>query len=131
TIGKLLAELSCKIEEKHTQRILSHLNAVNRRMTATGNKRISDLNDIDDSISSKVADFFPGISLKLHFELPDFKDIFKSGTVKVYEDSFPGIARDCSSYGHGTQRSIQMALIRHLADITNGDDIKTTTLLLI
>ncbi|HCT2016471.1 TPA: AAA family ATPase [Escherichia coli] len=131
TIGKLLAELSCKIEEKHTQMILSHLNAVNRRMTATGNKRISDLNDIDDSISSKVADFFPGISLKLHFELPDFKDIFKSGTVKVYEDSFPGIARDCSSYGHGTQRSIQMALIRHLADITNGDDIKTTTLLLI
>lgn len=131
TIGKLLAELSCKIEEKHTQRILSHLNAVNRRMTATGNKRISDLNDIDDSISSKVADFFPGISLKLHFELPDFKDIFKSGTVKVYEDSFPGIARDCSSYGHGTQRSIQMSLIRHLADITNGDDIKTTTLLLI
>ncbi|MGC6761680.1 AAA family ATPase, partial [Escherichia coli] len=35
------------------------------------------------------------------------------------------------SYGHGTQRSIQMSLIRHLADITNGDDIKTTTLLLI
>ncbi|WFV07159.1 ATP-dependent nuclease [Citrobacter freundii] len=131
TIGKLLAELSCKIQEQHSNRILRHIDAVNRRMTATGNKRISDLTDIDTSISNKIADFFPGINLKLHFELPNFEEIFKSGTVKVYEDSFPGIARDCSSYGHGTQRSIQMALIRHLADITNSENVRTTTLLLI
>ncbi|HBM3004126.1 TPA: AAA family ATPase [Klebsiella michiganensis] len=131
TIGKLLSELSAKIQEQHSNRILKHIEAVNRRMTASGNKRLSDLVDIDNSISDKVADFFPGINLKLHFELPNFEDIFKAGTVKVYEDSLPDIARDCSCYGHGTQRSIQMALIRHLADITTNENIGTTTLLLI
>ncbi|MER2981348.1 ATP-dependent nuclease [Serratia bockelmannii] len=131
TIGKLLSELCESVQKSNSTRISKHLNAVSRRMEADGNKRIPELSDIDTSINEKIADFFPGINLKLHFPTPSFEDLFKSGTVKVYEDGMAGIARECSSYGHGTQRSIQMALIRHLADIKKNEQSSTTTLLLI
>ena len=34
-------------------------------------------------------------------------------------------------FGHGTQRSVQMALIRHLAELKKSVEVKTRTLLLI
>lgn len=130
TIGKLLAEFCNSVRDKNSARIDRHLNAISRRMSADGNKRLSELSEIDNSINAKIDDLFPGLSLKLHFETPSFEDIFKAGTVRVYEDN--NIAsRDFSAYGHGAQRSIQMALIRHLAEVRKGAEKPTTTLLLI
>ena len=98
-------------------------------MEADGSRRLSELDRIDESINEKIDDLFPGMSLKLHFDVPSFEDIFKAGTVKVIERDEE--ARDFTAYGHGAQRSIQMALIRHLADIKQDSDCSTTTLLLI
>ena len=59
------------------------------------------------------------------------KEIFKSGTIKIVEDGVD-ICRDVQALGHGAQRSIQMALIRYLADIKAQDNQHPTrTLLLI
>lgn len=129
TIGKLLKELCVSINGSHSRIVNKHLNAISRRMEAEGSRRIYELNNIDDSINRKIENLFPGISLKLHFEVPSFEEIFNSGTVKVYEENFAG--RDISSYGHGAQRSVQMALIQHLAEVKQDVDSPTTTLLLI
>ena len=131
TIGKLLIELCSSIQAHNIKRVSGHLDAISRRMSSEGNRRFTELNDIDSSISDKINDFFPGIKLKLHFQAPTFLDLFKDGSVRVYEDEMAGIARECSSYGHGTQRSVQMALIRHLAEIKKELSSTTTTLLLI
>lgn len=129
TIGKLLLELCGSIEERHATIVQRHLTAIYRRMSAEGSRRLPELDQIDGAINEKIEDLFPGISLKLHFEVPSFQDIFRAGTVKVLEDA--GAMRDFAAYGHGTQRAIQMALIRHLADVRQSIDSPTTTLLLI
>ncbi|KAB0690308.1 ATP-dependent nuclease [Pseudomonas aeruginosa] len=130
TIGKLLAEFCDAVREKNALRIDRHLGAITRRMSADGNRRLTELSEIDESINKKIQDLFPGISLKLHFDVPTFDEIFKAGTVRVYEESSE-ISRDFSAYGHGAQRSIQMALVRHLAEVRKEANVPTTTLLLI
>ncbi|MGE6104814.1 ATP-dependent nuclease [Aeromonas veronii] len=129
TIGKLLKEFCSALNEQHSKVVNRNLNAIRRRMSADGERRLDELAEIDKSINDKIENLFPGISLKLHFDVPDFEDIFNAGTVKVYENKLDG--RDIASYGHGAQRSVQMALIQHLAEIKQSSDSPTTTLLLI
>ncbi|MGN2389587.1 ATP-dependent nuclease [Pseudomonas syringae] len=129
TIGKLLAEFCTAVRQKNAGLIDRHLGAISRRLGADGNRRLPELNTIDNSINTKIEELFPGISLKLHFEIPTFEELFKSGTVKIYEGD--DVARDFTAYGHGAQRSVQMALVRHLAEVKRGIDSPTTTLLLI
>jgi len=49
--------------------------------------------------------------------LPEFSDLVKAATIQIFEGgSDPVEGRDASSFGHGAQRSIQMALIKSLAE---------------
>ncbi|MGM3213321.1 ATP-dependent nuclease, partial [Klebsiella pneumoniae] len=95
-----------------------------------GAERFEELGRIDASINQKIADLFPGVSIKLDFPVPVLNDLIKAGTVKVYEGD--GKGRGFGSYGHGAQRAIQMAMVRHLADLKRGVAIAGgVTLLLI
>ena len=128
TIGKLLGKLTESIQQQHKVKIAAHLGRVSEYLSSTGTRRLPALNDIDKNVNSKVQDFFPGIGIKLHFESPTFEELFKAGTLKVLEEGQP--ERDFTSYGHGSQRSIQMALIRYLAEITKETSASTTLLLI-
>ncbi|WP_348728836.1 AAA family ATPase [Rheinheimera texasensis] len=129
TIGKLLKEISVSIQQAQTLRISRHLDAISRRIDADGSKRIQELNYIDRQINNTLVNYFPGVNIKLHFEMPNLEELLNSGTVKVYEQNQTG--REISSYGHGTQRSVQMALIQYLSEIKQNNESITTTLLLI
>jgi energy-coupling factor transporter ATP-binding protein EcfA2 len=130
TIGKLLSELLATIKARHEEDLNLHLGQIISRLSAVGEMRFEELEQIDTSINSKIADLFPGVSIRLDFPVPVFEDLVKSGTVKVYEGGDPG--RPFGSYGHGAQRAIQMALVRHLADVKRGAGVEGgATLLLI
>lgn len=130
TIGKILANICDNLVQQHTNAVSQHITSINDLISHDGNHRISQLGIIDSSINTKIHNLFPGINLKLHFETPQISDLLRSGTIKVSE--FPNsISYDFTSYGHGTQRAIQMALIQHLADITCNTITGSTTLLLI
>lgn len=130
TIGKLLAEFIGPVRTAHEDELNEHLNEVSRRLSADGDARLGGLNAIDISINEKINDLFPGVGVKLHFPVPNLGDLIKTGTIKVYENA--GDGRGFSSYGHGAQRSIQMALVRHLAEVRRNNTGHTgTTLLLI
>lgn len=130
TIGKLLAAFLEPVKQAHEADLGSHLDEVSRRISADGDLRFNELSTIDDRINEKVSNLFPGMSLKLHFNTPNFDELIKSGTIKVYEDQQE--AREFTSYGHGAQRAIQMALIQYLAEFKKDNfDQLTTTLLLI
>jgi putative ATP-dependent endonuclease of OLD family len=130
TIGKLLAEFLSPLRTAHGEELSTHLREVERRVTAEGDLRLGELAGIDSSINTKISEMFPGLSVKLDFPVPTIDEIIKSGTVRVYEDNGPG--RNFGSYGHGAQRSIQIALVRHLADVKRSGTAKDrTTLLLI
>lgn len=118
TIGKLLASMLAAIQERHEADLSPHLAAIVGMISAEGEARFDELGRIDDSINQKISDLFPGISIKLDFPVPLLNDLIKAGTVKVYEGN--GQGRAFGSYGHGAQRAIQMAMVRHLADLKRG-----------
>lgn len=128
TIGKLIAEIMAPIEENHTTAITEALNSLRNKFEADGNNRATELVNFDTEATTKLQEYFPGISIKLHVPTPVIKEVFKGGTLKVYENE---IGRELTSYGHGTQRSIQMTLIQHLADIKRGTEARSSNTLLL
>lgn len=135
TIGKILAAIVEEIKKEHAEKFSQNISEIDRFLSHNGTNRLSGLTKIDEGINSKVNRFFPDVSVKLHFPTPSLEDIFKSGTLKVFEDSPQGdnIMRDINRFGHGTQRSIQMALIQYLAEIKqeNPEVRKSNTLIFI
>lgn len=131
TIGKLIGEVTVPLEEQHGAEITRAFDGIRRILEAGGAQRSPELQAFDRGANQLIQDFFPGISIALHVPPPEIKELFKSGTIKVYEGpGSPG--RDVSALGHGTQRSIQMALIRYLAEVkAKADEASARTLLLI
>ncbi|MGK0414124.1 MAG: putative ATP-dependent endonuclease of OLD family [Polaribacter sp.] len=131
TIGKLLAEIIGPIELQYSQQVSGALDGLKAILDAEGINRAPELETFDQEINDKLDAFFPDIKVKIHIPTPELKEVFKKGTIKVYENLLPN-PKDVGLLGHGAQRSIQMTLIRHLADLKLASQLnRTTTLLLI
>ncbi len=130
SIGKLLAEIIGPIELQYGQQVSGALNGIQEILDAEGIHRAPELETFDQEINNKLEDFFPGIKVKVHIPTPELKEVFKKGTIKVFENLLPN-SKDVSSLGHDAQRSIQMTLIRHLADLKLANQQHTTTTLLL
>jgi putative ATP-dependent endonuclease of the OLD family len=124
-VGKIIEEF-----KKNNQETINHsLTAIRSLVCIDGDNRSDELEKVDKLVSRNIADIFPGIDVKLHINLPTIDDLFKGATFKTIED---GHQRDIDSLGHGTQRSIQMALIRSLSEIADvSDDSSSVTTVLI
>lgn len=131
TIGKLLAELIDPVTQQYGQTIEAALAQVRRLLGADGDERPPELLAFDQNANEVLRTLFPGVEVKLHIPTPGVEEILKGGTIRVFEA--PGTnGREVSAMGHGTQRIIQMALVRCLADRrANVNNTATTTLLLI
>lgn len=118
-ISKLLELISLEVQEKYQQQFNTSLSSVSNLLSHDGEQRIPALSKVDTGINDILNNFFPDISVKLHFPTPTIDEIFKNGTIKIFEDQ--SNERDFSNFGHGTQRSIQMALIRYLANVQQSN----------
>ena len=131
TIGKLLAEILGPIEVQVGPQVEQALAAVKDLLDADGGARAANLVQFDAEVNQKIGEFFPDVNIRVHVPMPELKEVFTKGTIRVYEQQAPD-GRDVSALGHGAQRSIQMALVRHLAEMKqNAQPGITTTLLLI
>lgn len=130
TIGKLLAEIIDPIEATYGQQVRDALTGLSSLLDADGLTRAPELNNFDTAVNSKIDDFFPGINIKLHIPTPELKEVFTKGTIKVYEDNISW-GKDIWSLWHWAQRSIQMSLIRHLAEIRRSWSVRNSTTLLL
>lgn len=134
TIGKLLKEIMAPVVERHTPAVAHALEVVGRQLAANSPEKDETLTDLDTRVQGELSKLFPGVSAKTHVPVPNFSDFMKSATIKIFEDGFEHAdGRDASSFGHGAQRSIQIALIKCLADLQRaaGGNAGRTTLLLI
>lgn len=134
TIGKILLAIVSEIKKEHEENFSRHISEIGRYMSHDGENRLEGLVKIDKGINRKVNNLFPDVNVKLHFPTPTLDDIFKSGTLKVFESKGDeDVSRDISRFGHGTQRSIQMALIQYLAEIkkTSESSRKSNTFIFI
>lgn len=131
TIGKLLAEIIGPLEATYNDQVQTALDEIRKLLDADSSERATELTEFDTTVNEKVNSFFPGINIKIHVPTPELKEVFSKGTIKVFENLGTD-GKDVSSLGHGAQRSIQMALIRHLADIkkATGEQSSNTLLLI-
>lgn len=134
TIGKLLREIITPITERHSGPVSDALHEISKKLSASGEGKDETLVDLDHKIQKELTRIFPGVSAKTHIPTPDFSDFMKSATIKIFEDKYDNPeGRDVSSFGHGAQRSIQIALVKCLSEIKRsaGGAKGRTTLLLI
>lgn len=114
TIGLLLKYTLKQIESNNLaalNTLKGALDTVTSQMS--GPNRIQEFNIFEAEATTEINNFFPGISLHLKLSAPDVDDLMKGATISLSEGN--GIERGFSSYGHGAQRSVQMALIQLLA----------------
>ena len=131
TISKLLSEIiGPMIEEKYGDDLSKALDRLKDVLDADGKDRATGLKEFDQQVNEKLDSFFPDINVKVHVPIPELKEVFTKGTIKVYENQNIS-GTDVSALGHGAQRSIQMTLIRHLADRKIASQEHTTTKLLL
>lgn len=118
TIGKLIARIVEPIQKQHGKELESALNDIGTRLSAEGSKRAAELVEFDTKANDNLKDLFPGLNVRVHIPPPQIGDLFKTGTLRVYEGDPTAVeGRDLSCLGHGAQRCIQMALIRYMAEI--------------
>jgi putative ATP-dependent endonuclease of OLD family len=131
TIGKLLGEIIGPIQATYSTEVQAALDGIKDLLDCDGISRAAELTAFDTAVNDKVESFFPGVSIKVHVPTPELKEVFSKGTIKVFENLNPS-GKEVSSLGHGAQRSIQMALVRHLADTRRdaGDQTSNTILLI-
>ncbi|HBO2993407.1 TPA: AAA family ATPase [Pseudomonas aeruginosa] len=115
TIKALLDEIMEPILQAHAE-LTEALSAIRRVLTTGGDARSQHLSDFDRDASNALAHFFPGLNLELDLQVIEAKEFFKAGDLLV-TDSSTGDRRRFDQLGTGAQRAIQMALIRHLADL--------------
>jgi len=128
TMGQLVGKIIDEFKTNNEEKISKSLSEIGDIVGIEGNSRSQELTKIDDLVSKNISDIFPGINAKIHIELPSINEIFKGATLKTLENE---ILRDVDTLGHGTQRSIQMALIRALSEISvESNDESITTILI-
>lgn len=134
TIGKLLKEIMAPVIERHSPVVAEALKAIGRQLSANSVEKDITLTELDQSIQSELTRLFPGVTAKTHIPVPDFSDFMKSATIRIFEDGYENaVGRDVALFGHGAQRSIQIALIKCLAEVKRaaGGNAGRTTMLLI
>jgi predicted ATP-dependent endonuclease of OLD family len=120
TIGQLITEVLNPEAGDFTDRLRTPLDALQSRLAADGDERLQALDDFDEDATETVNEFFPGLEIRTHIPVPDAEELFSDGTIQVVEEMADD-PRDVSSMGHGAQRSIQMALVHHLAERSSSE----------
>lgn len=131
TIGLLLKNTITQIKINNP----SAFNALTASLTSAathlnGPERIAEFSLFETQATTSLNEFFPGLNMHLTMQSPTVDDVIKTASIGLSEGQ--GIQRGFTSFGHGTQRSVQMAMINLLANQIKPLVVgKTTTLLLI
>lgn len=129
TIGKLIAGIVDPIREEYGDAMMRELDGLRSKLDADGDDRPSQLLQFDREANQALASFFPDMSIRLHIPTPELGALFRSGTIKAYEDDHTG--RDITCMGHGAQRAVQMALVQCLSQRTSRGEETTRRLLIV
>lgn len=130
TIGLLL---KYTVEQIHTnnaaslQTLLSDLQTLDSHLA--GPKRLAELNSLETQASTEISEFFPGLGMHLDIQSPTLEELVKGATISLSDSG--GHKRPFTSFGHGAQRTVQMALIKLLASQMNRRAADGATIVLL
>lgn len=115
TLKALLDLIMGPIVEAHAE-LVAAMQTVQNILGAQGQARSQHLTGFDQGATQALSNFFPGLKIELDLQTVEVKEFFKTGSLNV-TDTETGDRRTFDQLGTGAQRAIQMALIRHLADL--------------
>ncbi|MBB1115887.1 AAA family ATPase [Stenotrophomonas sp. W1S232] len=78
-----------------------------------GPTRVPEIGQLESLATQDLSSLFSGIGIQIEIPPPTLDEIIKTTTIKLIEGG--NQARAFTDYGHGTQRTVQMALIQLLA----------------
>ena len=131
TIGLLLKNTLEQIKTNNAVALNNLVASLSAAAThLNGQSRIAEFSDFEVQATNSLNEFFPGLKVHLTMQAPTIDDVLKTASIGLSEGA--GSARGFTSFGHGTQRSVQMALINLLANQLRPTSAgQSTTLLLI
>ena len=113
---KLLHEIFKPLERRFGSE-LSNVIEQFAELTSSGSDRQADeIRSFDKEVNTALQPLFPSVKVELDIPVPTLETFLRSATLKVIDED-DGFERDISRMGAGSQRAIQMALIRYLAEI--------------
>ncbi|CAI8712982.1 putative ATP-dependent endonuclease of the OLD family [Pseudomonas sp. IT-P258] len=118
TIGLLLKYTVEQIRTNNItamETVLADLATLGAHLTGPG--RLRELEVLETQAATEIAEFFPGIGMHLDIQPPTLDELIKGATISLSDGH--GHQRPFTSYGHGAQRTVQMALIKLLASQMN------------
>ncbi|UHL63511.1 AAA family ATPase [Paralcaligenes sp. KSB-10] len=119
TMKSLLDLIMNPIVEAHAD-LTAAMQTVRSILSVGGESRSGLLKAFDEGATEALGNFFPGLTIELGLQTIEIKEFFKAGSLNI-TDMSTGDRRTFDQLGTGAQRAIQMALIRHLADLRIGE----------
>lgn len=112
TIAKLIGCLRESWQQSLDERIKPKYEELSDYLSVNGIHRLEQFKSFDVELNTHLDAFFPGVNAHLDLPLPSIDDIFKNITIRLEEQNTP---REVGQYGQGTQRCLQLALVKFLA----------------
>ena len=113
---KLMHEIFKPLERKFGGELSQVIEQFTELLAPGSDKRADEIQAFDKEVNAALRPLFPSVKVELDIPVPTLETFLKSATIKVVDED-DGFERDISRMGAGSQRAIQMALIRYLAEI--------------
>ena len=113
---KLMHEIFKPLERKFGGELSQVIEQFTELLAPGSDKRADEIQAFDREVNAALRPLFPSVKVELDIPVPTLETFLKSATIKVVDED-DGFERDISRMGAGSQRAIQMALIRYLAEI--------------
>lgn len=129
---KLLHEIFKPLERRFGSELEEMLSKFNDLLAPGSEKQAAEIQSFDRDVNEKLKPLFPSVHVELNIPIPTLETFLKAACLKVIDED-DGFERDISRMGAGSQRAIQMALIRYLAEVKkhHNNHYLSRTLLLI
>lgn len=134
TIGKLIKAIIQPVTDTYAAPVTEALENVAAKLSADSPEKDATLVSLDVKIQNELKNLFPGLQAKTHIPTPQFEDFLRGATIRIFEEGYgTQSGQDAGSFGHGAQRSIQIALVKCLDGVNRAAQAghSRTTLLLI
>lgn len=129
---KLLHEIFKPLERRFGGEFNDIINKFSDMLSPGGENQAAEIQSFDRDVNEKLHPLFPSVRVELDIPIPTLETFLKKATLKVIDED-DGFERDINRMGAGSQRAIQMALIRYLSEIKkhHNNHYLSRTLLLI
>lgn len=113
---KLLHEIFKPLERRFGGEFNDILGKFNDLLSPGGENQAAEIKSFDREVNEKLQPLFPSVRVELDIPIPTLETFLKTASLKVIDED-DGFERDINRMGAGSQRAIQMALVRYLAEI--------------